>query len=372
MTLDYQSIDLSYIEYSKPEKEPDTKRYITKVNYDSEPFLIQTTKLKVKKIYPGEGIALEITDPRFYEFLVKIDELNKKKCFEHSETWFKGKKIPYHVIESGYKSSIIPGQQRSYIYINLDSEFEVYKDKKLVDPSKLKKDQNVICILEYQGLQIGSKVISNIWNLVQLKISTRKYTGYLFNDSDSEDEVLPLSDMVSVVPDRPIRPKKQEPVPEQSVHKSEPDSEPESELEQTTEKLTVQKEYSEPIAEQVPESITEAERVPEPIAGIEQVKEKVAIAETEKVQESERLPERLLEPIQKKVTEPIAETETEELPEPVKEEKSISDSDSDTELITKGMKRAIQHSLVDSPKREPVQLKSNIPQKQQITVEKVE
>jgi len=202
-------LDLKLINYKKPEKQG--LIYYSAIDYNNEPFYLQTPKMLCKKsgseTMNSKTNNLEMEpmniDFSFYDTFVNLDELNIKKTFENNKEWF-GKYIPLEVIDNMYKRSNKPVKKDSKPQFSLKIpiikgkvQCQIYDQKRIcVDLMQLKEGTEIVCILHVKGLKFLKQHYYCDVYISQIKVflsGGNKYTildSYSFNDTGEEDDEL--------------------------------------------------------------------------------------------------------------------------------------------------------------------------------------
>lgn len=201
----HTELDIKSINYRKPEKQGLV--YYSAIDYNKEPFYLQTPKMICKKggleIIESKNNILDMetmnVDYSFYDTFVNLDELNIKKTFENNKQWF-GKEIPLDVIDNMYKRSNKPVKKDSKPIFGFKVpmskghvQCQIYDQKRTcVDLNKLKEGQEVVCILHIKGLKFLKQHYYCDIYISQIKVfleGDNKFAildSYSFNDRDEE------------------------------------------------------------------------------------------------------------------------------------------------------------------------------------------
>jgi hypothetical protein len=204
-TLKHDELDLKKVKYMKPEKQGLV--YYSPINYQNEPFYLQTPKMICKKngdkILELKNTGLEMetmnTDFSFYDFLLNFDERNVKETFKNNKDWF-GKDIPLETIDNMYKRTCKPAKKNmkpiftfKIPFIKERVQCQIYDQKKTcVGFDKLSEGTEIICILHIKGLKFLKQHYYCDCYISQIKVfleGDTKYTildKYAFNDADEE------------------------------------------------------------------------------------------------------------------------------------------------------------------------------------------
>ena len=130
-------------------------------------------------------IALELSKKHttFYEFINNIADQNITKTHNRSEDWF-NQKLPMDVIDDFYKTNIKMRKYNKAPIIKFKIPLYKNKNKKgcdifgddlqPIDISEIKKDLEVICILELQGIKFFKQRFETEWKVVQLRAYLNK------------------------------------------------------------------------------------------------------------------------------------------------------------------------------------------------------
>ena len=205
----HSELNIKKINYGKPEKQGLV--YYSPINYNNEPFYLQTPKMKCKQL--GEEIIskknntmdIEIlnNDFSFYEFLLNLDEKNVKDTFKNNKEWF-NKDIPLEIIDDMYKRTCKPIKKEtkpSFSFkvpvIKGKIQCQVYDQKKtFIDIHKLEPDSEVICILHIKGLKFLKQHYYCDCYVSQIKVfldKDNKYSileSYAFDDKEEQQTEL--------------------------------------------------------------------------------------------------------------------------------------------------------------------------------------
>ena len=208
--LKYDDIDISKINYSKPEKVGPS--YFGSISYGDnlKPLLLQTTKLKclngIKEMVDKKNPYLEVEIPKgkfdMYDFFLSLDDQNIKTTVKHSEEWF-NKEVPLDAIDDMYKRTTKPFKKYSnpslkfrLPVIKNEIQCSIYNQQKVfVDLDEVKEDSEVILILHIKGLKILKQYFYCDCYISQIKLfqesGESKYNiikNYaLIDDGDSDE-----------------------------------------------------------------------------------------------------------------------------------------------------------------------------------------
>jgi len=167
--LKYDNVDISSINYSKPEKIGSS--YFGSISYGDnlKPFYIQTPKLKCLNSIEGMKdkknpfLEVEIPKGRFdiYDLFLSLDDQNIKTTVKNSKEWFT-KELPLEAIDDMYKRTTKPFKKDSnpslkfrLPMIKNEIQCGVYNQQKVfVDLNEVKEGSEVILILHIRGLKI--------------------------------------------------------------------------------------------------------------------------------------------------------------------------------------------------------------------------
>ena len=308
--LNYKNIKRNKYFYNIPHKTTHGS-YVSSCVYkltknDSIPFYFESPKLKTTSgIYKENNIYyidLELNvngNDSFYNFVRDNDDINIMSSYNNCKDWF-GKVIPLDIIKEYYKSPLIINNNGSnpILKVRIPSYrgkimIEIFNDEKeLIDPSYIDKDDDLISIIEFSGIQFLNKMFLGEYDMQKIRIFKKTnykqmQSGYIFSDKTSID-VNKLPHTINIQ-----------------------DSEQEQDLEPITEPIS--EPITEPVTEPTPEPVTEP--TPEPVT--EPTPEPVTEPTPEPV--TEPTPEPFTEPTPEPVTEPTPEPVTEPTPEPITE-----------------------------------------------------
>ena len=215
--LDYRTLNLNRINFSDPVKVKGNC-LLTKATYNYNnsqiPIYIQTPKMTaINGIVMNDTrsyIELEINKNHinFYDFINKLDEHNIHITYTNSEEWFE-QKLPMDVIDDFYNSAIKMTKMNTYPTIKF--KIPLYKNKKgcdifsengiPIDPKNVKKNTDVIGILELTGIKYFKHRFECEWNVVQLKAFTNENNTReclidetLLSDNEEEENVYSIEE----------------------------------------------------------------------------------------------------------------------------------------------------------------------------------
>jgi len=193
------------INYRKPEKQGLV--YYSAIDYNNEPFYLQTPKMICKKngieIIESKNNIMDMetinVDYSFYDSFVNLDELNVKKTFSANKEWF-GKDIPLDVIDNMYKRLNKPVKKNSQPIFGFKVpmikgkvQCQIYDQKQTcIDLNQLKEGTEVVCILHLRGLKFLKQHYYCDVYISQIKVfleGDNKFSildSYSFNDVDEE------------------------------------------------------------------------------------------------------------------------------------------------------------------------------------------
>lgn len=167
--LKYDNVDISSMNYSKPEKIGSS--YFGSISYGDnlKPFYIQTPKLKclnsIEEMKDKKNPFLEVEIPKgrfdIYDLFLSLDDQNIKTTVKNSEEWFT-KELPLEAIDDMYKRTTKPFKKDSnpslkfrLPMIKNEIQCGVYNQQKVfVDLNEVKEGSEVILILHIRGLKI--------------------------------------------------------------------------------------------------------------------------------------------------------------------------------------------------------------------------
>ncbi len=182
--IDYKKVNINKINYHNPVKTAGGSQ-ISKTFYrhngEEIPIYIQTPRLKnISNLEVNDSktfIELELDKKHinFYEFINNIDDNNITETHAKSEDWF-DQKLPMDVIDDFYKTNI---KMRRYnkapvvkfkLPLGKNKKCDIFGDDlQPIDISQIKKNMDVICILELQGIKFFKQRFETEWNVVQLR-----------------------------------------------------------------------------------------------------------------------------------------------------------------------------------------------------------
>jgi len=202
------NVELSKVEYSKPEKIG--KSYFSSISYGEnfKPFYIQTPKLKcmtnISDITDKKVPYLELEVPNgkmnIYDFLLGLDDKNIKTTVKKSKEWF-GKEIPLEAIDDMYSRITKPFKKNSNPKVRfrlpiIKNEIRcgVYNQNRVfIGLDQVKEEDDVVLIIHIRGLKILKTTYYCDCYISQIKVfqeTDSKFTimqDYSIVDSDGED-----------------------------------------------------------------------------------------------------------------------------------------------------------------------------------------
>lgn len=210
--IDYKKVNLSKIIYQEPVKTAGGC-LISRTQYQHQqqniPIFIQSPRLKVSsdlEILDNKTyleLELDKKHINFYEFINNIDDQNISKTYTHSEEWFQ-EKLPMDVVDDFYKTNIKMRKYNKSPIIKF--KIPIYKNKtrkscdifgddlKPIDMCEIKKNTEVICILELEGIKFFKQRFETEWKVIQLRVYPEVVESIpcLINEeflSDHEDSI---------------------------------------------------------------------------------------------------------------------------------------------------------------------------------------
>lgn len=300
--LDYQNFDYSRLEYYDPLQ---TKggSYVSNINYllddnNSTPIYIQTPRLKVtsgviettRKTYIELDLdSSDKSNMEFYNFVMKLDEINLRTCHRKSKSWF-GQQFPLDDIDKSYDGPIKANRGRSpSIKLNLQTIrgnliTEIYNDRKQqTDVDYINGGDYVVAIIEFDGLKFGKNRFIFDMSVSQIKVykeeTKGKITGYHIQDGNQVNFYPGKDDKDDYTSDVEEVPLSQDDRQRYDTQYNDPDilSDVEHDVDHDVDEI------QEPIIEPLQEPEPERESEPEP----EQDQESEQESEPEPEQESE-------------------------------------------------------------------------------------
>ena len=198
--LKYDGVDISKINYSKPEKVGVS--YFSSISYGGnlKPFLIQTGKLKclnsIEEMKDKKSPYLEVEIPQgkfdMYDLFLSLDDQNIKTTVKNSEEWFK-KELPleaiddmYKPITKGFKKNTEPSIKFKLPIIKNKIHCTVYNQQKnSIDISEIKENDELILILHLKGLKVLKQHYLCDCYISQIKLFQEKDLKYNIIDEYS-------------------------------------------------------------------------------------------------------------------------------------------------------------------------------------------
>ena len=209
--LNYNNLNFEKFEYFYPQKIKQDKLF-SLISYNLSktkivPLYLETPILKVlspileidNEFFIDVELSIKGQDTSFYDFISKLDEKNIMTSYHNSLNWF-SQNIPLETIQQYYNSSIqLSDINITYLRLKIPTYnnkllLEVYnRNKKLIQHSHIKKDDNMIGIIRFMGLKFESKQFIPEWEIYKiklLKIEEQEILphGYIFSDNNTEPE----------------------------------------------------------------------------------------------------------------------------------------------------------------------------------------
>ena len=190
--LNYKDIDVNEIKFSNPEKVKGGS-YVSTPKYNEKPIYIQTPRLINKGFNKTDQrctmeLELDSTHLNFYEFITNIDDFNIVEIQRNSKVWFK-QEFPLDVVEEFYKSPVklsrnkkVAPKLRVKIPISKGNiNCDIYdSNKNITAYTDIKKNDKVICILQFLGLRFLKQQVICEWQPLQFKVYKDKPYKLLF------------------------------------------------------------------------------------------------------------------------------------------------------------------------------------------------
>jgi hypothetical protein len=184
--FNYKINDVSTINYTKPEKKG--KKFLLSYSYNDTPqLLVKTPKLVALEDFvilenSRAYLKVSVEDNDFFSFFSDIDDQNVTVLHQASEEVF-GKKYPLDIVDGFYHDTMKVGKElSSYPYITLnvpisdnEVEMQVYdSDKKLIDPSSIKKGTEFKAMISLEGILFTREFFYNPIEVIQIKLCKQK------------------------------------------------------------------------------------------------------------------------------------------------------------------------------------------------------
>ncbi len=210
--LRYTDIELSKINYDKPEKQGSF--YYSSINYNNKPLFIQCPKMI--SLLSGSNITEKTpsnleseplnSDFSFYDFLLGLDDRNIKETFKNKE-WF-GKDIPLELIDDMYKRTVKPVKKDSkpkfsfkIPIIKNKIQCQIYDQNKVFQSiDRIQQGSELIYILHIRGLKFLKHNFYCDCYISQIKLSISLDERYnilnecLIDDEDDKKEDFDIID----------------------------------------------------------------------------------------------------------------------------------------------------------------------------------
>ena len=207
----YDDVDLSNINYSKPEKIGSS--YSSSISYGDNlrPLYIQTPKLKsiinLSDIKEKKAPYLEVEVPDgnygIYDFFLSLDDKNIQTTVSRSNEWFQ-REIPLEAIDDMYKRTTKPFKKGvnpilrfKLPVIKNQIQCGVYNQQKtFIDLDEIKEGVDLVLILHIRGLKILKQYFYCDCYVSQIKVfqqaETLKYNiidEYSIESDESEEDI---------------------------------------------------------------------------------------------------------------------------------------------------------------------------------------
>ena len=153
-------LNFKKINYDKPVKQG--LIYYSSINYDNEPFYIQSPKMICKEdgsfILDKKNTMINLEtinhDYSFYDFFINFDDKNIKETYKNNNDWF-NKEIPLEIIDNMYKRTCKPIKKNSKPTFSFKIptfkdkvQCQIYDQKKnYIDFNKIKSGSELSFIL---------------------------------------------------------------------------------------------------------------------------------------------------------------------------------------------------------------------------------
>ena len=210
--LRYTDIDLTKINYDKPEKQGSF--YYSSINYNNKPLFIQCPKMI--SLLSGSDIIGKTpsnldceplnSDFSFYDFLLGLDDRNIKETFKNKE-WF-GKDIPLELIDDMYKRTVKPVKKDAkpkfsfkIPIIKNKIQCQIYDQNKIFQSiDRIQPSSELIYILHIRGLKFLKHNFYCDCYISQIKLSISLEERYnilnecLIDDDDDKEEDFDIID----------------------------------------------------------------------------------------------------------------------------------------------------------------------------------
>jgi hypothetical protein len=208
----YDDINFDKLKFSKPQKQ--NNYYYSSINYNDEPFFLQTSKLKIKDNIENvnmkmPSIEFKISNDNFdmYDLFMKLDDKLVKTTYNNSKDWF-NQSIPLENIEDMYKCICKPLKKNKNPILRFKLALEnneilskIYdQNRQLIKITDCKKEHDTILILHIRGIKfMKQQYICDIY-INQMKVNIPKTINYLIPDEclisefdnsyDSDEDIL--------------------------------------------------------------------------------------------------------------------------------------------------------------------------------------
>ena len=282
--LNYNNLNFENFEYFFPQKIKQDKLF-SLISYNLSktkivPLYLETPILKVlspileidNEYFIDVELSIKGQDTSFYDFISKLDEKNIMTSYHNSSNWF-SQNIPLETIQQYYNSSIqLSDINITYLRLKIPTYnnkllLEIYnRNKKLIQHSHIKKDDNMIGIIRFMGLKFESKHFIPEWEIYKiklLKIEEKEILphGYIFSDNQESEEVKEEVEekVVKEEVEKEVEKEVEEKVVKEEVEKEVEKKVVKEEVEKEVEKKVVKEEVKEDVKEEVEKKVVKEE-----------------------------------------------------------------------------------------------------------------
>ena len=206
----YKDIQHKHITYTPPTKQGQI--YYSQIHYKEQPLIVRTPVFICKN--NGEEILKKSThaidveivedDYSFYDFLVKLDDINIKETFTHSKEWFQ-KQIPLELIDDMYKRTNKPLKQKQkpifqfkFPYQSGEPQCKIFNQRKEdVNMKQLEAGMKIELILHMKGLKFMKQHYYCDCYISQLKVHVNEtISNWIPDDCVFSEEELDEEDII--------------------------------------------------------------------------------------------------------------------------------------------------------------------------------
>ena len=203
--------NFSKIELSQPKGVQGGNSYTTKITYNNEPLLFQTTKCKTRNGFVTNGrksyidLMFDSNDKKFVEWIENIEQTLQKKILENSSEWFENE-LSSDDIENSFLPCIKPFKSGRWYLLRCNTtvlsgnlsnnSLKIYsEDNNDLEMSDITAEKDLITILQVSDIKFTSKnfqldfIIKQVMLLNEINLNNNKLIK-LDDDTESEKTII--------------------------------------------------------------------------------------------------------------------------------------------------------------------------------------